>query len=310
MRQQHSRSLISADRVRPALVASLAGALAAAAAVASPPPGILAHWTFDQVGSATAVDGVGGANGTLVGGAAMVAGGVSGGALQLSSATGSLVDMGNVFPLLGATPCTVACWVKCPQGSSGPFIPVSRHAAGTLNGWFVGLGSGSACYGAPGSAWGYRSNVCGGESIGTTAVLDGQWHFIAITAHPNTGSRIYVDGGPPEDVKPLTNVQPNGVSLLVGGYTNGGVPTNAFDGLIDDLQIYGRALTCWEVNLLFSTPAAESQFEVDLNGDGIVDGADLGLLLANWGTPACDLNGDGIVDGGDLGVMLGNWGSC
>lgn len=80
MRQQHSRSLISADRVRPALVASLAGALAAAAAVASPPPGILAHWTFDQVGSATAVDGVGGANGTLVGGAAMVAGGVSGGA--------------------------------------------------------------------------------------------------------------------------------------------------------------------------------------------------------------------------------------
>ncbi len=48
----------------------------------------------------------------------------------------------------------------------------------------------------------------------------------------------------------------------------------------------------------------------DLNGDGIVDGADLGMLLGSWGPcggcPA-DLNGDGIVDGADLGTLLGNW---
>jgi hypothetical protein len=48
----------------------------------------------------------------------------------------------------------------------------------------------------------------------------------------------------------------------------------------------------------------------DLNGDGIVDGADLGMLLGSWGVcggcPA-DLNGDGIVDGADLGTLLGNW---
>lgn len=48
----------------------------------------------------------------------------------------------------------------------------------------------------------------------------------------------------------------------------------------------------------------------DLNGDGIVNGADLGLLLGSWGVcggcPA-DLNGDGIVNGADLGLMLGAW---
>jgi hypothetical protein len=49
----------------------------------------------------------------------------------------------------------------------------------------------------------------------------------------------------------------------------------------------------------------------DLNGDGIVNGADMGLLLASWG--ACsgcdaDLNGDGLVNGGDLGLLLSNWG--
>jgi hypothetical protein len=49
----------------------------------------------------------------------------------------------------------------------------------------------------------------------------------------------------------------------------------------------------------------------DLNGDGIVNGADMGLLLASWG--ACsgcdaDLNGDGLVNGGDLGLLLSYWG--
>ncbi|MCA9284926.1 MAG: hypothetical protein KDA22_06925 [Phycisphaerales bacterium] len=51
----------------------------------------------------------------------------------------------------------------------------------------------------------------------------------------------------------------------------------------------------------------------DLNGDGVVNGADLGLLLGDWGAcppDACpaDLNGDGTVDGADLGLLLGEWG--
>jgi hypothetical protein len=45
----------------------------------------------------------------------------------------------------------------------------------------------------------------------------------------------------------------------------------------------------------------------DLNGDGVVDGGDLGLLLAAWGTAGGDLNGDGTTDGADLGLLLANW---
>ncbi len=47
----------------------------------------------------------------------------------------------------------------------------------------------------------------------------------------------------------------------------------------------------------------------DLNSDGLVDGADLGLLLAAWGANAAgDLNGDGVTDGADIGILLGAWG--
>ena len=49
----------------------------------------------------------------------------------------------------------------------------------------------------------------------------------------------------------------------------------------------------------------------DVNGDGIVNGADLGALLAAWGTVArfhgADLNQDQSVGGADLGVLLSAW---
>ena len=52
----------------------------------------------------------------------------------------------------------------------------------------------------------------------------------------------------------------------------------------------------------------------DLNGDGAVTGADLGVLFAAWGPcgspcPA-DIDGDGVVGGGDIGGMLSSFGSC
>jgi formylglycine-generating enzyme required for sulfatase activity len=55
----------------------------------------------------------------------------------------------------------------------------------------------------------------------------------------------------------------------------------------------------------------------DIVTDGIVNGADLGTLLAYWGlttsapySQASDINVDGRVDGADLGRLLSNWGAC
>lgn len=50
--------------------------------------------------------------------------------------------------------------------------------------------------------------------------------------------------------------------------------------------------------------------EGDLNRDGRVDSADLGLLLASWGPcEGCDadFDGDGLVGGSDLGRITANW---
>ncbi len=46
----------------------------------------------------------------------------------------------------------------------------------------------------------------------------------------------------------------------------------------------------------------------DLNGDGAVSGADLAVLLGQWGGPgSADFDDNGVVDGADLAVLLGAW---
>lgn len=77
-----------------------------------------------------------------------------------------------------------------------------------------------------------------------------------------------------------------------------------------------RSLACASALLCAATigsPAlAGAVCEGDLNGDGVVDGADLAVMFANFGQSggSADVNGDGKVDGQDLGKILSNWGAC
>ena len=51
----------------------------------------------------------------------------------------------------------------------------------------------------------------------------------------------------------------------------------------------------------------------DLDGNGVIDAADLAILLGSWGPcPNCpaDFDGDGDVDAADLAQVLGAWGLC
>jgi hypothetical protein len=48
----------------------------------------------------------------------------------------------------------------------------------------------------------------------------------------------------------------------------------------------------------------------DVNLDGVVDGADLSLILNYWGTEFGDVDGDGTTNGSDLSIVLNGWGPC
>lgn len=54
----------------------------------------------------------------------------------------------------------------------------------------------------------------------------------------------------------------------------------------------------------------------DIDGDGMVDGIDLAIVLVRWGTsggkdyPAADIDRSGLVDASDLAEVLSGWGPC
>jgi hypothetical protein len=49
----------------------------------------------------------------------------------------------------------------------------------------------------------------------------------------------------------------------------------------------------------------------DIDGDGDVGSADLGILLTTWGLAgSADLDGSDVIDSSDLGILLSSWGAC
>ena len=96
-------------------------------------------------------------------------------------------------------------------------------------------------------------------------------------------------------------------SQAFGFYTNNASFNN---GTSWSLFAFGADI-CTQI-AQYSVVIERAQCTGDLDGSGVIDGADLAGLLGAWGTPGspADLDGDGTVGGADLGVLLGNWGTC
>jgi photosystem II stability/assembly factor-like uncharacterized protein len=117
---------------------------------------------------------------------------------------------------------------------------------------------------------------------------------------------------------------------LYAGTDGGGVFRRCEDGIwepmndgLENLQVYSLALGLPDPIGSGSTPGralyagtASGAYRWvrsgDLNGDGCVDQADLGILLADWGCTGgnCpgDCDADGDTDQADLGILLAHWG--
>jgi hypothetical protein len=87
------------------------------------------------------------------------------------------------------------------------------------------------------------------------------------------------------------------------------------DGIVDYGQIRASQLPDGNANGVPDCCESDSDCCIgDIYRDGVINGADLGIVLADWGpavaTKPSDLDGNGRVDGADLGMLLANWGAC
>lgn len=110
-----------------------------------------------------------------------------------------------------------------------------------------------------------------------------------------------------------TDVALNNVVYTESGVTDshGIVPGGALSGCTS----YFWSVTAFNANGETIAQNAVCSFSTsiagDLNGDGVVDAADLGGLIGVFGSagPFADINADGIVDAADLGILISAFGT-
>jgi hypothetical protein len=166
------------------------------------------------------------------------------------------------------------------------------------------------------------------------------WNRVFLGGRQNIGSApnegwYWVDGSAWNYVDWFDNQPDGGEGFLVtmpdeSGCTWGDYPANSSDiyyfmvewsadcnndGIVDYGQILQGQLVDANTNGIPDICEGPTCNDIDLNLNGIVDGGDLGILLAFWGPvspafPRADINRDGVVNGADLGIVLAFWGPC
>jgi hypothetical protein len=167
------------------------------------------------------------------------------------------------------------------------------HDGGLLHGVYTSVGGRLSTVAEDGGAYDIAIS-----SVGAAINDDGT---VAFRANANFIAGIFAGPDPVKD-----KVIQNGDALFGSTVVNFSFNRNCLNDHGDVAFRYDLA------NGVSGIAIAKAPFvapEGDLNGDGEVNGADLGLLLSAWGTSeaAADINGDGTVDGEDLGLLLAGW---
>lgn len=205
----------------------------------------------------------------------------------------------------GSTNPHASSWM----GSAASFIDM--HPAGVSRSLIYGAG-GEQQVGVTGPATLLRAGLWGGSAgafrdlqpAGATSSsalgCAGGFQVGAVTTASSTHATIWV--GSPESAVDLH-------AFLPAGYLSSRAEAIdvAPDGAITVVGAAWNSAPAREEAVMWTSGRA---MPADLNGDGQVNGADLGILLGAWGSAdaGADLNHDGIVDGADLGLLLAGWG--
>jgi hypothetical protein len=182
-----------------------------------------------------------------------------GSAVQLN---GEDAFLATAFPgIAGNTPRSVAFWIRLPANCPEVFA-YSILSWGTSNAggkWQVGWNTANDNSGTRGAI---RTEVQGGYRIGSTSLLDGRWHHVAIVflGGPESGTgdiRHYVDGSLESTTalksQPIaTEVEgPKALPLSIGRRIEPGAYYKTFKGELDELYILPTALTPEQIKALF-----------------------------------------------------------
>ena len=273
------------------------------------PTGLIGWWDGDSVSGITATD-IEGANNGLMQNGTNQAPGVVGQAFSFDGiddfievADSSELDLGQV----SGEERTFSFWYKSDSLSSEEVLLMkgSQLSSQYLDYHFQ--------IGDPGSALDYvtgPSPLAFGDNCAFQSISrpqDGNFHHVAgtiVLTTATTGTkRFYLDGELQSECTFNYKAPQTTDPLTFGGTCLSGQP-NGFSGLLDEIQIYDRALSEIEIGSIFSSGSeGVCKVSLDSDGDGLPDSVETNTGI--WVSPSdtgtdpnnTDTDGDGLLDG-------------
>jgi hypothetical protein len=201
------------------------------------PSGLVGYWNLDQGSGTIAYDSSGSSNHGTIYGASWTSGRING-ALNFDGVD-DYVDCGNSETLDPTQGATIEAWVKFNQI---PFVAqhimeiASRSGGGTDLDLQTETDNRFKFFIGPGAP-----NV----AVSNTVVETGEWYHIAGTYQANDNIKIYINGVLEETTSIGITRDSNSNNFCIG--QSGAWSGRFFNGLIDEVKIYSRALSAEEI---------------------------------------------------------------
>ena len=209
---------------------------------ATPPHSMESWWAFDD-NLNTVFDLVGSNDGTGQNGAHHDAGGRVDGAYDFDGSNDYVRVPDHPTLDLGTGDFSIDAWIK----TTGNGIIVSKRTAQPTVGYLFMIWSGRPLLqlGDPAGSWANYT------ALGAPAVTDGAWHHVAVTVDRDFNGIFYIDGTAVTvfDPENRDGDLSNSVDLWIGRDPHEGP---AFNGLIDEVEIFDRALSHLEIAGLYA----------------------------------------------------------
>lgn len=196
--------------------------------------GPIAHWKLDETSGTTAVDSVGGHDGTLTNGPAWASGQL-GGAVSLDGSNDYInVPHDNTLSL---TTFSMSAWIYPTALSGWQGIVVKGFTPNVAN-YYFNVHNDEIGFGFYNNGW---------EDFATTTanLSTNRWYHAAVTFEDSTGEgKIYLDGVLHSTGTTAKSPLPNSDSLVLGRTETTG---EYWPGLLDDIRIYDKLLSAPEI---------------------------------------------------------------
>jgi hypothetical protein len=210
-------------------------------ATASGPVG---WWKFDEGSGTAAADASGNSNNaTLVNGPVWTTGESNSG--LAFNGSNSYVSVPYSASLNATSAVTLSAWIKTTSPARGDIV--SRFSGAPYPGYAL-VASGNCAAGQVGM---WVGDNAGGYVCSAGTINNGSWHLVTGT-YDGTTVRVYIDGALSNSGSRTNGLNNPSNGPTIGAYSLSGAMGGFFNGSIDGVRIYNRALSAAEVNTLLS----------------------------------------------------------